>query len=90
MKFGMGPITNVLYHEDSGLIVTTFDGVLRNYESMEFKLVWEHNESHLNFIQKSTITVCDYSHQLGFICVGGVEGKLQMLDYSAKVKVTEC
>ena len=57
---------------------------------MEFKLVWDHNESHLTFLEKSTITVCSYSPKMGFIAVGGVEGKIQMFDLSAKVKMAQC
>lgn len=54
---------------------------------MEFKLVWDHDESHINFIEKTTITVCSYSKKLGYIATGGVEGKIQMFDQSAKIKM---
>jgi len=54
---------------------------------MEFKLVWQHNESQHNFIEKTTMTVCAHSKKMGFLCVGGVEGKLTMYDLSAKIRV---
>ena len=50
---------------------------------MEFKLVWEtHNGLRK---EKTTISTFDYSQATGFIAVGGVEGKLLLLDPSAKI-----
>ncbi len=62
--------------------------MLKNYESMEFKLVWDYNPgNNSQVIEKTTITVSSYSHKLGFIAVGGVEGRIRMFDQSAKVKM---
>jgi hypothetical protein len=88
-KLTYGPITNILYIRDSGLIITTFDGTLLNYDSMEFKLIWEMNENSHNIDDKFTMTICAYSHKLAYICVGGIEGKLVLYDISAKIKITE-
>ena len=35
------------------------------------------------------MTVCSYTTKKGFIAVAGVEGKIQMFDLSAKVKVAQ-
>jgi len=51
----------VLYSLESGLILSTFDGYLKNYDAMDFKLVWDHYENQLDFVEKTTITVCEYS-----------------------------
>jgi hypothetical protein len=82
-----GPITNIIYNEDCGIMLTTFGGILMNFEALEFKMVWEYNDNSLSFTDKTTMTVCTYSHKLGYICIGGIEGRISMYDQSAKVKV---
>ncbi len=71
-----GPIISIIYKQECGLIIATFDGLIKNYESMEFKLVWDHSENQLEFVDRTTFTVCAYSEKLGYLCLGGVEGKL--------------
>lgn len=56
---------------------------------MDFKLVWDHYENQLEFVEKATITVCEYSHKLSYVCCGGVEGKLKLYDLSARLKIAE-
>lgn len=63
--------------------MSTFKGLLKVFDSMEFKPQWEtHNHKRK---EKTTITAFDYSQEIGFIAVGGVEGKLLMFDPSAKI-----
>lgn len=47
---------------------------------MEFKLVWENNDGNASIVEKSTITVSDYSLKFGYICTGGVEGRICLFD----------
>lgn len=48
---------------------------------MEFKQEWDIDINYLvNPSDKSTITVCDYSKKLGYICIGGVEGSIFLFD----------
>jgi WD40 repeat protein len=35
------------------------------------------------------MSVCAYSLKLGFICTGGVEGKLSLYDQSAKIRIAQ-
>jgi len=78
-----GPITKIIYHKDVGLVISFFNGLLQIYDSMEFKMLWETDNSTRK--EKTTITTYDYSEQTGFIAVGGVEGKLLMFDPSARI-----
>jgi hypothetical protein len=50
---------------------------------MEFKIMWETNNN--NRKEKLTITTFDYSQRSGLIAVGGVEGRIAVLDPSAKI-----
>lgn len=54
-----GPLSKIFYHRDVGLVLSTFNGLLQVYDSMEFKLLWDtHN---YNRKEKTTITTFDYS-----------------------------
>ena len=79
----MTPLTKLFYHQDVGLIVSSFKGTLHLYDSMEFKLLWETTNQTRK--EKTTISCFSYSKRAGLIAVGGVEGKLLLFDPSAKI-----
>jgi hypothetical protein len=91
-----------MYQPDCGLIFTTFEGLLKNYDQLTFKPVWEHFERHHALVDKRhlgtniedeesvkfTMTLMDYSVKNGYLAVGGIEGVLLVYDMISKLQVT--
>jgi len=76
------PITWAVHDPEFGLIAVTFDGRIKILDPIDFKIVWDFQ------LDGTTITLCDYSRSLSYIAVSGVEGIVNLLDGSARFKIS--
>jgi hypothetical protein len=85
-------------------MVTFFNGVIKNYDQITLKEVWEHSENNRGGNNegnsesgstgdmeklKVTMTVCEYSPLKGYLVVGGVEGMMFFYDMQTKLKILQ-
>lgn len=70
----------MLYVKEVGVIVASYNGLLRVLEPMKYRDTLS-NSSDKKPLQ--TITALDYSRKHGLIAMGGVEGKLILYDTMA-------
>jgi hypothetical protein len=80
-------LTKVFYEKNCGLITACFNGRVSVYDAMDFKHDWTSENSTRK--ERTTISACDISKKTGLIAIGGVEGKLVVLDPSAKIVTGE-
>jgi len=82
----------VIYDSETGLIVTTFCGVIQIFESMVFDQSWvsstrKRQQAHpsMRSVEDVTIASMDFSKSLKLIATGGVEGRLVLIDPNARI-----
>ena len=73
-------ITGIKYVKEIGLIVTTFLGDIRIFDSYNFQLQWHNSNKNRQAIFHCTISCMDINSSLGIMVTGGDMGRLMLID----------
>jgi len=73
-------ITGIKYVREIGLIVTTFLGDIRIFDSYNFQLQWHNSNKNRQPEYHATISCMDINSSLGIMVTGGDIGRLMLID----------
>ena len=84
-------ISNIIFDESCGIIVTFFRGFFKLYEPINFKQIWHHEtmDPTKKEVQFMTIVAAGFSKKFSYLAIGGVEGRIMMYDIVSQTMIAD-
>ena len=84
-------ISNIIFDETCGIIVTFVRGFFKLYEPINFKQIWHHET--VDPVHKEdqfmTIVAAGFSKKFSYLAIGGVEGRIIMYDIVSQMMIAD-